>query len=198
MFNKIVTFSLATAATALQLQSDDSDMCCVTCSSPNEKFYSIDTTHNMCGEACMDPKDYWLYKIFEWGLEATDSNTPCHDHGYDVYDSTPTHGFGPITMTLDLYGPNPSIAVEEDDTPCCNSCTEPQEKYYSIDTAHGYCGECCMKPEHYWLFKIFEPGLEKADSNSVCADKGYTIYTDTPTHGVPPLTMTLDLYAPTK
>lgn len=51
-----------------------------------------------------------------------------------------------------------------------------------------------MKPSNFWIFKIFEPGLEKSISNTPCADRGYTDYKGTPTHGVPPITMTLDMY----
>ena len=61
----------------------------------------------------MDPSKYWLYKLFEWGLEKSDTNTPCADRNYTVYKNTPTHGFGPITMTLDLYGPSPQKMLEE-------------------------------------------------------------------------------------
>ena len=39
--------------------------CCLSCTEPKEKYYSVDKIHNMCGEACMDPKDYWLYKLFD-------------------------------------------------------------------------------------------------------------------------------------
>ena len=87
----------------------------------------------------------------------------------------------------------------EPTTPCCNRCDEPQEKYYSVDKAHGMCGEACMLPKHFWIFKIFEPSLAKDETtNSPCAVRKYTIYKETPTHGVWPVTMTLDLYAPSQ
>ena len=83
--------------------------CCLSCTEPKEKYYSIDKIHNMCGEACMDPKDYWLYKLFEPGLAKDEkSNSPCSDRDYTLYDSTVTHGFWNIKMTLDLYEPSPS------------------------------------------------------------------------------------------
>mgnify|MGYP006889572154 CR=1 FL=1 len=87
----------------------------------------------------------------------------------------------------------------EPTTPCCKSCDEPQEKYYSVDHVFNNCGEACMDPKHYWLFKIFEPGLAKDNStNTPCADRGYHEYRETPTHGVWPISMTLDLYGPDK
>ena len=55
-----------------------------------------------------------------------------------------------------------------------------------------------MRPSLFWLYKIFEPNLEKADTNTPCADRGYTTYKFSPTHGVWPLTVTLDLYDVTK
>jgi hypothetical protein len=71
-----------------------------------EKYYSIakslfGTKH--CGECCMDPSQYRLYHRFEKNLTKATSNSPCDDFGYTKYDSTVTHGFGPIKMTLDLY-----------------------------------------------------------------------------------------------
>jgi len=79
------------------------------------------------------------------------------------------------------------------DSPCCATCEGPREKYLSVDTTHGHCGECCMEPEHYAGFKIFEPNLEPSNGQS-CSDRGYPKYDSTVTHGVGPVSMTLDLY----
>lgn len=85
----------------------------------------------------------------------------------------------------------------EEDAQCCQTCDGPTfEKFYSIDTKHGFCGEACMRPSHYRLYKLFEPGLTKATSDTPCADNNYHTYKSTVTHGVPPVTMTLDLYNP--
>ena len=63
-------------------------------------------------------------------------------------------------------GPTPGPAQ-----PCCKSCTVAgQVKYYSIDKVHNMCGECCMKPSQYKIYKIFEPGLTLAQDNTPCAD----------------------------
>jgi len=82
--------------------------CCRgTCSEPGmKKYWSIahglfGTKH--CGECCMDPKKYNLYHFFEKNLTLSDQPSPCHAFGFTKYDSTVTHGFGPIKMTLDLY-----------------------------------------------------------------------------------------------
>merc|ERR1719408_171047 len=71
-----------------------------------EKYWSIakgifGTPH--CGECCMDPSKYNIYHIFESNLTKATTNSPCYSFGYTKYDSTVTHGFGPIQMTLDLY-----------------------------------------------------------------------------------------------
>merc|ERR1711865_1176834 len=72
-----------------------------------EKYYSVakslsGTKH--CGECCMNPKSYNLYHFFEKNLTLADNDTPCATtFGYTKYDSTVTHGFGPVKMTLDLY-----------------------------------------------------------------------------------------------
>ena len=38
---------------------------------------------------------------------------PARTHRFHTYDSTVTHGFGPIKMTLDLYKPDNTTATEE-------------------------------------------------------------------------------------
>ena len=77
---------------------------------------------------------------------------------------------------------------------CCENCKGVEQKYYSIDPIFNFCGECCMDPKLFWVYKVFEPSLTKADTNSPCADRKYTVYKSTPTHGVWPITMTLDLF----
>merc|ERR1719386_215119 len=79
---------------------------------------------------------------------------------------------------------------------CCQTCGEGLQKYYSVDTPHGHCGEACIKPSMFHVFKIFEPNLTIADGStgySSCADLGWPKYSDTVTHGFG-LTCTLDLY----
>ena len=86
----------------------------------------------------------------------------------------------------------------EPTTPCCHSCVEPLEKYHSVDHVFNNCGEACMAPSKFWIYKLFEPGLEKSTTNTPCADREFTEYENTPTHGFGPIKMTLDLYAKKK
>ena len=87
------------------------------------------------------------------------------------------------------------VSKEEPTTPCCHECIAPTVKYYSVDTNADHCGETCIKPSLFWIYKIFEPALAlDNDSNTPCADRNYTFYQYTPTHGVWPLLATLDLY----
>jgi hypothetical protein len=89
--------------------AEPKEMCCkdACVTTGEEKFYSIDTRHNNCGECCMRPEDYDLYKVFEPGLTpANGTVTPCADLNYHTYLETVTHGFMSIKMTLDLYGPD--------------------------------------------------------------------------------------------
>merc|ERR1719194_305086 len=91
--------------------------------------------------------------------------------------------------------------------PCCLFCEAPLRKYYSVDVAHGFCGEACMDPAKFDTYKKFEANLtlvEEGTDNGPCAAQfapdgsQYTDYTGTHTHGVPGLlSVTLDLYAPT-
>ncbi|CAD7964417.1 unnamed protein product [Amoebophrya sp. A25] len=83
------------------------------------------------------------------------------------------------------------------------SSSSPKNKYYSIDHAHGFCGETCLYDWQYPILKVFEPGLTKVSSDEggrtarICAEKGYSQYSETVTHGAGPIKVTLDLYAPT-
>jgi hypothetical protein len=92
------------------MRKDPEEMCCkgVCEVDGEEKYYSIDTRHNMCGECCMKPEDFDLYKKFEKGLEPAPNGTvtPCADLNYHTYVETETHGFATIKMTLDLYDPD--------------------------------------------------------------------------------------------
>ena len=101
------TYTKAAEATAAVVTQELAEPCCKACSVAGQvKYFSVDKTHNMCGEACMKPSQYKLYKIFEPGLTLATDNTPCADHKFHTYDSTVTHGFGPVKMTLDLYKPD--------------------------------------------------------------------------------------------
>merc|ERR1712232_456609 len=95
-----------------------------------------------------------------------------------------------------------AFAVAEAD-PCCQSCEAPLLKYYSVDVPHGFCGEACMDPSKFNIYKIFEKNLTLAESDSPCQEQftptgtHYTEYSETVTHGIPGLlAVTLDLYGP--
>ena len=97
------------------------------------------------------------------------------------------------------WAPSPGA----DPGPCCSNCTAPQEKYFSVDTHGGFCGETCMKPSSYPIFHIFEPNLTKAAHNGlVCREQftpfgtHYSVYNKTETHGAGPISVTLDLCGP--
>merc|ERR1712137_978756 len=90
--------------------------------------------------------------------------------------------------------------------PCCQTCEPPLVKYYSVDVAHGFCGECCTNPKDFDWYKKFEANLtlvEEGSDHGPCKDQfvpdgsHYSEYTSTVTHGVPGIvSATLDLYAP--
>ena len=106
---------VATACSAVPLNNfaaesleSAAEPCCVgACTvAGEEKYWSIakslfGTEH--CGECCLNPSKYNEYHLFEKNLTHSDSDSPCKGFGYTKYDSTPTHGFGPVKMTLDLY-----------------------------------------------------------------------------------------------
>ena len=87
------------------------------------------------------------------------------------------------------------FAAVASDEKCCVECTvEGEIKYYSIDNLWNRCGECCMNPDKYWIYHIFESGLTEADVDHPCEELGYTEYEKTETHGAMGITMTLDKY----
>jgi hypothetical protein len=59
----------------------------------------------------LNPKNYNLYHFFEKNLTLSPVASPCASlFGFTKYDSTVTHGFGPVSVTLDLYDlPNESF-----------------------------------------------------------------------------------------
>ena len=78
---------------------------------------------------------------------------------------------------------------------CCETCTvQSTKKYYSIDKIFNRCGECCIDPDKYWIYHIFEPGLKEATVDHPCYEEGYTVYEKTETHGAMGITVTLDKY----
>eukprot|EP00833_Pecoramyces_ruminatium_P018057 jgi/Orpsp1_1/1192089/evm.model.d7180000090535.1 len=89
--------ALATVASA-------EEKCCTKCTKKGEeKYYSIDLKHDMCGECCMKPILYPVYHLFEKGLLKAENEHPCHELGYTKYVSTETHGALFIKQTLDKY-----------------------------------------------------------------------------------------------
>tara|TARA_Y100001970_G_scaffold228967_1_gene283811 strand:- start:2762 stop:3925 length:1164 start_codon:yes stop_codon:yes gene_type:complete len=77
---------------------------------------------------------------------------------------------------------------------CCDTCPEGTDKYYSIPVlSKNHCGESCIKPEDYNKFKLLEPKLTKADTNTPCLDRGF-IYEKTEEHAFGPIKIEVDLY----
>lgn len=66
---------------------------------------------------------------------------------------------------------------------CCTSCPTGTDKYYSIPKLFNNCGESCIAAADYDIYKKLEPDLTFAESNTPCADKGYSVYKETETHG---------------
>ena len=83
---------------------------------------------------------------------------------------------------------------------CCNKCADDEIKTYSIDHIFNMCGESCIKEADFWKYKIFEPGMHKADAidQKVCEGLGYE-YNNTDEHGIHGVfSVVVDLYKPVK
>jgi len=112
-------------AAVLVVAASAAGPCCKKCELPLIKYYSVDRAHGFCGDACMDPKKFSIYKKFEANLTLVDDENPdCSGQYtpdgkfYTDYDSTVTHGdpFGILAVTLDLYAP-----TGMPDHSCCSS-----------------------------------------------------------------------------
>ena len=127
-----------------------------------EKYWSIASGilgKQHCGEACMKPSQYNLYHFFEKNLTKSDSYTPCSDFGFTVYDSTPTHGFGPVKMTLDLYN-KPSDVAD----------IAPMDDATLYKISGSECGQATLDAKYASYAEKFA-GL----SEGTCASQGYTV-----------------------
>lgn len=109
----------------------------------------------------------------------------------------------PLLPPLLLLGMTAHVPTTRDLGPCCKVCESPQAKYLSVDTHGGFCGEACIRPSHYKLFKLFEHNLTAATAPAPCSlewtpdGRHYSAYNSTVTHGLPGLlSITLDLYGP--
>lgn len=107
----------------------------------------------------------------------------------------------PMASAANLKGSvnSPFLAADDEPQPkcCVGACpVEGEVKYLSVDVKTDLCGETCMNPFWYPIFKIFEAGLERAEDgdDSPCTTLGYPKYLETVTHGGFGLYSTLDLY----
>jgi len=93
--------AFASCFTFMQIEQNLKEKCCVTCVAPAIKYVSL--RNNKCGESCIDPKDYQKIKLFEPSLVKAESDTPCADKHFTVYNGTVTHGAGTLKAVLDMY-----------------------------------------------------------------------------------------------
>ena len=72
----------------------------------------------------------------------------------------------------------PLVGGQPETGKCCVHCNASAglEKYFSVVSFPNVRSECCMKPSDYWKFKIFEPGLTKANVNDDPCTRGAADY----------------------
>jgi len=142
--------ALLFAAAAAEL-SENSELCCEECVAPKVKYYSVDADHGHCGECCLDPRMFPVFKLFEKNLTLANGKT-CGAEGYSVYDKTEEHGVPPLTVKLDLY----------------NAGSAPPIKLHRV--VHGECGQLTVPRSAAATSGVALLGLEEG----ACADEGYT------------------------
>merc|ERR1712072_139511 len=150
-----------------------------------EKYYSVAksmTGVEHCGECCMDPKKYKLYHFFEKNLTKATDDSPCKGFGFTKYDSTVTHGFGPVKMTLDLYdkpAEEPSFLADvqfvEDPVSCMKSkCPSQISKCMSDAKCNALlaCAAKCAPSDSACIKACAKGGIDGAVLGMVmCAKK---------------------------
>ena len=102
-------FSALAAIAAVVSAADPVPKCCTACKDGEVKGYSIikNVLVDNCGESCINPTYWWVYKVFEWHMVQTEKpdDTPCLDHGYSHYDSTQIHSAEiiPLKVAVDFW-----------------------------------------------------------------------------------------------
>ena len=66
---------------------------------------------------------------------------------------------------------------DETNDKCCETCSDGKEKYYSVPIlSNDHCGESCISEKDYYKYKLLEPKITKANTNTPCFDMGYSSY----------------------
>jgi hypothetical protein len=162
----------ATILASLAGFAQGEDMCCQTCADGLQKYYSVDMKHGHCGEACIKPSKFGLFKVFESNLTIADGSTgysSCADLGWPKYSETVTHGdpFGLLSVTLDLYDHNDAVASSE-------TC-------HLYEISGDTCGQSDLDCTYTGPAKTFRKTL----LDGTCAEHGYTVKTGEQTMSVP-------------
>lgn len=78
--------------------------CCVSCESPNNKYFYINNTENTCSETCLTPNQYSVFKYEFIGLKQDDKSTlPCERYNYHIVYDTIRKGKCPLCTDFDVY-----------------------------------------------------------------------------------------------
>ena len=85
--------------------------------------------------------------------------------------------------------------LAQDTTKCCDSCAAGTDKYYSIPTLFPKnCGESCIAPDYYNMYKKLEPQLTKATTDHPCEEQGFVTFVDSEVHSLGQVHVALDMY----
>ena len=120
------------------------------------------------------------FHIFERNLTKATTASPCAGFGFTAYDKTETHGFGPVSMTLDLYN-KPSLGAAADTV------------MYTLEGVSS-TGDCAQ----FSLPSADVRAAQQVDANlkvGTCASVGYSVADGTASKSVPVLgTLTIYKY----
>ena len=76
----------------------------------------------------------------------------------------------------------------------------PHADFSPDSSQHGVSGQCittCLNPHHFWLFRMFQPGLTQAHVDDPCQENKYGHYERTTVEGAGLFNMTVDVYSKT-
>eukprot|EP00039_Didymoeca_costata_P025071 m.12228 g.12228 ORF g.12228 m.12228 type:complete len:635 (-) comp4620_c0_seq1:37-1941(-) len=124
--------------------------------------------------------------LFKEGFQATT--------GWDPVTGMGTPNYAALKAAAMKSGRRVKTKVTQPEPRCCQTCTDPLKKYFSIVPLLGNCGESCIDPKDYKLYHFFEPNLTLATTPIPCARRGYTNYTHTETHHFGPIHVAVDFF----
>lgn len=90
--------------------ASQSNACCHTCQSGEQKYFSLEKSRGQCREVCLSAAKKMLLAfsgMLEGSFQPARAGQGCAQMGFEAYNATLTKGLEPAGLTWDLYRPRP-------------------------------------------------------------------------------------------